>query len=602
MFRSLSNSIRHHTRGGQLFFHRLYMSLQIHLRTFMVIILGALVCLGVAITHNDDPYRRGLYLAHVKAQLFVSIKHGDQRVSMKTPLGRTTHMRAQDLVRSQFVQKEIDTWYDWFKQQAMIALVSAVGIACLIAIFFYVSGRAYMRKQYLSGNTQLGVKPLARQLKKSGQASDLVIEGLPLVKNSETQHIGLVGTTGVGKSVLIKKLIRYARTHNQSGVIYDKTGELTAEFFDPTRGDKLLNPFDTRMPVWDIWSDCVSAPDFDAMAANIIAPTKGDPFWSDGARMILGTLLREYGHQTTQPTLPEFLSLLYGDLSKNRLLKDTEAAQLINAAAEKTLASFANVLAVNTRSLRYLPTQGAHFSIRDWVGTQRGLLFLTSRHDIHESLKPLMTSWINTVINALMGLPPSADRRFWYFLDEFPSLNRIPNIETLLAEGRKYGACVVLGLQAIAQLEAIYGHANAQTITSLLNTSFIFRQSATSMAEWASKQLGESRYLEASEGVSYGANTVRDGVSVNKHEKIRRVATPADVLSLPNLTCYARLAGNYPVTKLTLSIENAPVICEPYMFNLRDLNDDNDGKTKRSSEGVDDTLISHDDTEPFIRF
>ena len=43
--------------------------------------------------------------------------------------------------------------------------------------------------------------------------------------------------------------------------------------------------------------------------------------------------------------------------------------------------------------------------------------------------------------------PTRANKNVWIIVDELPSLEKIPKLKTALAEGRKYGGCVVAGLQ-----------------------------------------------------------------------------------------------------------------------------------------------------------
>ena len=569
MFKSVANSIRHYIRGGQLFNHNWSMAKQVLVLTIAMSILGGAAFVGATLYKNYDPYIVKLYKVKMKSELLDTINRGDKLVTLPFRSRGSLALPAKEFLKSKYVLEELDSMHKWFSLEKSFSLITGIiAVILVIILIFYLKGKDHMKEELLEGNTLEPVKKIAKKLDKSGKASDCVIDGLPLVKDTETQHIGMIGTTGTGKSVLIKKLITHACNKGQPGIIYDKTGELTEQFYQPERGDKLLNPFDLRMPAWDLWSDCMNAPDFDSMAANIIASTHGDTFWSDGARVIFSALAREYGRHTAQPNMPGFLKLLYSDLTKLDLLQNTEAAPIINSKADKTTGSFLNILTVNTKSLRYLPTEGEAFSIRNWIENGEGFLFLTSRQDIHESVKSLFSCWINTTINALMCLPPSRDRRFWFFIDELPSLQAIPSIGSMLAEGRKFGACGALGFQSIAQIEHIYGTARSQSIAALLNTQFYFRQSNAVMSEWASRNIGEATYLESHEGVSYGANTVRDGVSINKQEKVRRIATAQTMSSLPDLSCYVRLAGNYPIAKHKLSLEQYMSKCHPY--NMKD--------------------------------
>ena len=62
-----------------------------------------------------------------------------------------------------------------------------------------------------------------------------------------------------------------------------------------------------------------------------------------------------------------------------------------------------------------------------------------------------------------------------------------------------------------------------------------------------SQKFGETTLEEVREGISYGANTIRDGVSIQRVEVQKPVVPASEILKLSNLSCYVRLPGNYPI-------------------------------------------------------
>ena len=63
--------------------------------------------------------------------------------------------------------------------------------------------------------------------------------------------------------------------------------------------------------------------------------------------------------------------------------------------------------------------------------------------------------------------------------------------------------------------------------------------------------------------MSYGANTIRDGVNLNTVERRNARVLPTEIMTLENLTCYAKLAGNWPITKLAMKHQAREVINKP---------------------------------------
>ena len=57
---------------------------------------------------------------------------------------------------------------------------------------------------------------------------------------------------------------------------------------------------------------------------------------------------------------------------------------------------------------------------------------------------------------------------------------------------------------------------------------------------------GEVQTRETQEGISYGANEIRDGVNLSSVERTRPSVSPSDILSLKNLEAFLKLPGNIP--------------------------------------------------------
>ncbi|WP_231965908.1 type IV secretion system DNA-binding domain-containing protein [Orientia tsutsugamushi] len=58
--------------------------------------------------------------------------------------------------------------------------------------------------------------------------------------------------------------------------------------------------------------------------------------------------------------------------------------------------------------------------------------------------------------------------------------------------------------------------------------------------------------------------TMRDGVNMNNVERKKLLVMPSEIMNLPDLTCYVKLAGNFPIIKLTMQLQNlnTAFVCE----------------------------------------
>ncbi len=259
----------------------------------------------------------------------------------------------------------------------------------------------------------------------------------------------------------------------------------------------------------------------------------------------------------------------------------TEASNLMEEKVEKTAISIRGVLTNYVKALRYL--QGierngkAPFAIREWMKTvnekktRHGWLWITSNARQHESLKPLISMWLAQAANCLLEMGENPERRVWFIYDELASLHKLPELPQVLSEARKFGGCFTLGFQNKPQLDYTYGRDYADAMMDLLNTRFFFRSPDENVAKWVRDQLGQERIKRFSEQYSYGKETVRDGVSFNKQQEDSDLVNYSDVQSLPDLTCYITLPGQYPVVKHAMRYEKIkPVAAE---FTARAIND-----------------------------
>ncbi|SUG40552.1 IncF plasmid conjugative transfer protein TraD [Salmonella enterica subsp. arizonae] len=180
-------------------------------------------------------------------------------------------------------------------------------------------------------------------------------------------------------------------------------------------------------------------------------------------------------------------------------LAGTPASTLVDGKIEKTAISIRSVLTNYVKAMRYL--QGIDrpgrekFTIREWMKGQadkskNGWLFITSDEQYHESLKPLITMWLSIAATSLLAMGENRQRRVWFVYDEIPSLNKLVTLPRIIAEGRKFGGCFILGFQNEAQMEEIYGPKAAAGLFDLLNTKFFFRSPSAQIAKFVEEDIG----------------------------------------------------------------------------------------------------------------
>ena len=73
---------------------------------------------------------------------------------------------------------------------------------------------------------------------------------LRIPRSVESSHFLIMGDSGTGKSALIRQTLLRVEERGETAIVYDPALEYTPQFFNPSRGDLVLNPLDARMPYW----------------------------------------------------------------------------------------------------------------------------------------------------------------------------------------------------------------------------------------------------------------------------------------------------------------------------------------------------------------
>lgn len=431
----------------------------------------------------------------------------------------------------------------------------------LILLSWLLIGTRQRQKKHNRGNKFVHAFKLKWLIKFRRENSDLKIRKLPLIRNKETSHILISGTTGSGKSNCFNILVPQVRKRNNRAIIVDLTGQYISRFYQ--QGDLILNPFDTRSVNWNPWADCEFLSHYDMLAAGFIPQQKNvsDRFWDNASRALFSTAMQKLDSLKDHSIYELLRILITADLGEfESFFKETESASYTSKDGEKMTLSVRSNLAVQIKSLKYLNDQNKSFSIRRWIqDEQNNWLFITARPDQRETLKPLISCWLEIAFNALMSLSPDQQRRLWFMIDELPALQQLPSLPLALAELRKYGGCIIAGIQGMPQISDLYGNAGSQAILDLFNTFIFFRSTDPRTTSWISKVLGEKDETEIVENLSYGANTIRDGVSLNQQTHIKPIIIPTEIQNLKDLEAYIKLPGNYPITKLKMLYRHLPL-------------------------------------------
>jgi len=372
-------------------------------------------------------------------------------------------------------------------------------------------------------------------------------------RNAEAQHFEIIADTGAGKTALIVHMLLQIRNRNDSAVIYDPAGEFVERFYDPKRGDVILNPIDARCPYWSPADELRRRAEAKTLAASLFQSTqdKKGEFFVESPQKIFAHLL------TFGPTPKQMAEWMANPVEIERRVQGTEYALLIDRSAPQQRTGVLSSLGMVAESLRMLPTKTETervWNATQWSEKREGWIFMTSQATVREALRPLHSLWIDWLVLRLMTRPEAGQRQVWFIIDDLAGLQKLPQLHTALTENRKSGNPIVMGFQGKAQLEMIYGH-YAEVMLSQPATKIFLRTGEEKAALWVSKTIGDVEIervkLTHHEGGMGGKN-----YSVDR--QIDPAIMPSEIEGLPDL--HAVLKHGNHVVRFAFPYPDIPIV------------------------------------------
>ena len=467
------------------------------------------------------------------------------------------YYQASQIRRQKLTDHELENMFEILLKLSWQSLLIGSGLAFGLFLIIAKRGGRTKKSNFIRGREITSNKDLNKKIAKANGKEKIndsyTIAGITYPPRGETEHLMLAGTTGTGKTIVIKDLLRQIKERGDKAIVYDYTGAFVEGYYDPAK-DIIINPFDKRSKSWCLLKEVDDEAEFETIAEALIGGSDAisDPFWPNGARLIFSELCKlQYrkGNLKTQDLYKHF-SLPVKKL--NKVLKNTLARNFTDPNSEKTTLSLLMLMTTYLQGLQYIENKNNDFSIKKWLlnREQNNILFLSSKSSLHSTVQPLISAMMDIAINNLGELPVGNKSKTWVIFDEVASLNYLPSLEKGLTVSRNFGGCFVIALQSISQLTRRYGPQDAETIASNCSSKIILKAGNNDTAKWASQLIGTQEIEEYREGLSYGAHEMRDGVNLSKHKSERTVALASEILSLPKFTGYALMTGGYPVAKI----------------------------------------------------
>jgi type IV secretory pathway TraG/TraD family ATPase VirD4 len=387
----------------------------------------------------------------------------------------------------------------------------------------------------------------------------VTLAGVPVPGRDETKHFKVIGTTGTGKSTVIREVLSAALARGDRAVVVDPDGGYQARFFQRYRGDVVLNPFEQDSVKWDPFAEISDSCDVDQLASGLI-PSSGDPSaseWRAYARTFLCAVLRRSreGGSRSSSELWRLLSAASPE-ELQPVVAGTPAQPFLGGENARMFGSIRSVAVSAMAAFEYVQRQrAAPFSIRQWVRRRSaaGVLFMPYKAGQIAALKSMIATWMRLAIFEALSGEENRDQRLWFVIDELDALGAIDGLKDALARLRKFGGRCVLGFQSLAQVSGTYGAGDAQTIIENCANTLILRCSGSEQggtAQFASRLIGEREILrrQVSRGSDRDGGWSSRGARRSKNTSDQHVTEaavlPSEIEQLPDFTGYLKTASS----------------------------------------------------------
>lgn len=447
----------------------------------------------------------------------------------------------------------------------LLGMLTAVGLLMAINRTEPQRRSRLLAKKVLRGTRIVSEKTLAKHVLRSSSGQELKLGSVAIPIDLETRHLAMAGTTGAGKTTVLRQMLDAIERRGEAALVYDTSGDFIQHYYDPARGDVILNSFDQRGVYWNPFEEISHPADADRIARYLIPETgeRDRDVWLETSRILVANVLRSlWTHKRC--TLPDLLDTLQSmsrdDMEK--MVADTSSARTFAKDADRATASVLFMLAKATNLLMFLraePSDGERgfsfanfFRNHDQFHGRKPWIFVPRKEDYFDAVKPLMALWLECAASGALGMAPSPTRRIWFLLDEIADLPKVDNLARLLPEGRKFGAAVTLTFQSIGQMYNRYGRESGEAMLGCCNTKLFLQLIDQQSRDWASRTIGsvEMEIPTLADALDPKSGKVTSTLSTTR--QVRSAVLESD-LRLPRYTAYLVFPDNMPVARIRLT-------------------------------------------------
>lgn len=371
--------------------------------------------------------------------------------------------------------------------------------------------------------------------------------GAAQLNDADTEaHFAFVGTTGSGKTVLMRLLqqtVLYLVGSNvqMRALVYDAKHDAMPMLSSYVDRDRLftMDPFDARGVAWDIAAD-VTEPRIALELTYTLIPEQSEsqPYFNNAGRHLTYAVILSFMLRGLDWTLGDVLRALGSAKLCRRVLYQHEyTARVIEKyfGDKRLLNDIFSTIA--TRMLLYEPIAGCWEAAAERVALTRWIddeyvLILGNSEITRTAIDNINRCLFKFAANLLLAKREGAVDRTWFFVDEVSEAGKLTSLKSLLKKGRSKGGRVALAFQSVSGLRDpnVYGQFETDDLLGQIGNRYFGRIECPETAEYASRIIGEHEREQISHSATYSANG--GSSTFNTSQVVNRAVLPSEFMSL----------------------------------------------------------------------
>ena len=540
-------SMRKTYEGFETWYNELLMTIKMHFVIFLILLAAHLAVTALCVFLVIDT--RALWAT--LQWLYANALWPSARITFTNPNGSVVHTTAGYVASLPALSV--------FSIAVLHKIKSLFFYSTLVYLaYFFIIGKykrranAQASRKYVRGANSLSADGFAAATRKRKETLDLPFGAVRMPLSAETEHTFIIGRPSTGKTNLLCQILERLKERHERAIVYDFKSDYFTKFYDP-REDLLFNPLDARSLGWNLFNEIKTFMDVDAITGSLVpnSTAAGDPFWNDAARDVLAGIIHflyKAGDRENR-SLWEMVTeegLVIRDCIR-KIPEGQRGFRYIEDAGSKQALSVFAVMMQYARCFEFMAANDGNFTLQEWLDKGKGMIFITNYPGVQDTLRPVLSLFIDLLSRKLLSMADSRERKIFFLLDEFGTLQRLSSIIRLLTLSRSKGGAVFIAIQDYGQIDRIYTKDHRQSIVNACGSGVTFALSDPVSADISSAKLGETEYLDTETTRTMGVESYRDGTSLSERRKKERLFLPADVMDLEKLTAIVKFSGYDPV-------------------------------------------------------